>query len=183
MVCAQRRIEHRALWDEFTMKVAMAEEHTHIEKFYYPYNMDFRGRAYTMVAHLSHIGVSAAGEACARECHRRPTAGLQPRPADLLRGQGAGRQRSQVAQGASRHRVYASSVQRTLHRAAQVHFANVFGNDKISIDERVAFADSRMADIVRCAEAPLEDDNRWWMEAAEPFQCLVRTAHARLLRA
>jgi DNA-directed RNA polymerase len=52
-----------------------------------------------------------------------------------------------------------------------IHGANTFGEDKISLDERVRWAYANEENIVRTAENPL--DFLWWTEADKPFQFLA----------
>lgn len=48
-----------------------------------------------------------------------------------------------------------------------VHGANLFGNDKVSLDERMSWAFKHKADAQRVAEDPL--NNQWWTEADKPW--------------
>ena len=41
---------------DFAIKIEVAREMRNEERIYFPHNVDFRGRAYTMHAHLNHIG-------------------------------------------------------------------------------------------------------------------------------
>lgn len=52
-----------------------------------------------------------------------------------------------------------------------VHGANVYGNDKISLDDRVSWVWENNEKIARTAEDPFSD--RWWMDADKPFQFLA----------
>ena len=45
-----------ALRCDFSLKLAVAKSYMNIEKFYYPQNIDFRGRLYPIPPHLNHIG-------------------------------------------------------------------------------------------------------------------------------
>lgn len=53
----------------------------------------------------------------------------------------------------------------------KVRLANEFGVDKVSFDERVAWADKHIADIMATAADPL--DHKWWVEADDPWQALA----------
>lgn len=56
----------------------------------------------------------------------------------------------------------------------KVHLANLFGNNKISHAERIAWCDDHMEDIFDSAKNPLgADAGKWWLQAEEPFQCLA----------
>jgi len=51
-----------------------------------------------------------------------------------------------------------------------VHIANCWGEDKVSLEDRLEWTNSHKEDIYRCAKEPL--DNKWWMEADKPWQFL-----------
>lgn len=102
--------------------------------FYLPHSVDFRGRAYPIPPHLSHIG------------------------SDLSRGL------LEFAEG------------RELGPDGlfwlKVQFSNMCGNDKCSLKDRAAFADSHMEDIRASAKDPLALKS-FWRGADEPWQCLA----------
>lgn len=52
-----------------------------------------------------------------------------------------------------------------------VHGANVWGEDKCSLDDRVAWVQANETRILRAAEEPFEE--RFWMDADKPFQFLA----------
>jgi DNA-directed RNA polymerase len=54
----------------------------------------------------------------------------------------------------------------------KVHLANVFGNDKITFEDRVRFVETNMEHIKDSASNPL-GGQRWWLEADKPWQCLA----------
>ena len=54
-----------------------------------------------------------------------------------------------------------------------VHAANCFGQDKLSVVDRVAWSMDHLKAMQACADDPLQ--NRWWMEAGEPFRFLAAT--------
>ncbi|KAI6030315.1 hypothetical protein EDC04DRAFT_2572269 [Pisolithus marmoratus] len=56
-------------------------------------------------------------------------------------------------------------------RWLKIHLANLYGYDKGSFDERVAFVMNHLDDIYDSAERPLEG-RRWWTTAGDPWQCL-----------
>ncbi|KAH9925646.1 DNA/RNA polymerase [Epithele typhae] len=56
-------------------------------------------------------------------------------------------------------------------RWLKVHLANVFGYDKASFDERVAFVHEHLEDVFDSADHPL-DGKQWWRKADDPWQCL-----------
>lgn len=57
-------------------------------------------------------------------------------------------------------------------RWLKIHLANVFGLDKASFDEREAFADENVDNIVDSVTKPF-DGTRWWLSAEDPWQCLA----------
>ncbi|KYK61347.1 DNA-directed RNA polymerase [Drechmeria coniospora] len=57
-------------------------------------------------------------------------------------------------------------------RWLKIHLANLYGLDKSSFDEREAFADDNVTNIVDSAKNPLAG-NRWWLKAEDPWQCLA----------
>lgn len=52
-----------------------------------------------------------------------------------------------------------------------VHGANVWGEDKVSLDDRVQWVLQNEARIIRAGEEPFEE--RFWMDADKPFQFLA----------
>ncbi|KAA1474146.1 DNA/RNA polymerase [Dentipellis sp. KUC8613] len=57
-------------------------------------------------------------------------------------------------------------------RWLKIHLANLYGYDKATFDERVAFVEQRLDDIFDSAENPLTG-RRWWGKADDPWQCLA----------
>jgi len=60
-----------------------------------------------------------------------------------------------------------------------VHAANVWGNDKVSLDDRVAWVQENSDDILRYAAAPMEFTG--WMEADKPFSFLAACMEINML--
>ena len=54
----------------------------------------------------------------------------------------------------------------------KVHLCNLFGNNKMSRDDRVQWVDDHMDDVMNSALYPTSGD-RWWSEAENPFQALA----------
>ncbi|CCH62285.1 hypothetical protein TBLA_0G03490 [Henningerozyma blattae CBS 6284] len=54
----------------------------------------------------------------------------------------------------------------------KVHLANLFGYDKASLDDRIAFANQHIEDLKDSAEHPL-DGKGWWQSADKPWQALA----------
>ncbi|OAA80218.1 DNA-directed RNA polymerase, bacteriophage type [Akanthomyces lecanii RCEF 1005] len=57
-------------------------------------------------------------------------------------------------------------------RWLKIHFANVYGLDKASFEEREAFANESVDKIVETVTNPL-NGSRWWLKAEDPWQCLA----------
>ena len=57
-------------------------------------------------------------------------------------------------------------------RWLKIHLANVYGLDKASFDDREAFTNDNIANIVESTEKPFEG-SKWWLGAEEPWQCLA----------
>jgi DNA-directed RNA polymerase len=53
----------------------------------------------------------------------------------------------------------------------KVHAANVYGEDKMSYEGRVAWVDKHAGDIEKAVSNP--GDNQWWQEAENPWQFLA----------
>ncbi|KAL8997214.1 MAG: hypothetical protein Q9169_003480 [Polycauliona sp. 2 TL-2023] len=124
-------------YQNFQLEIARAYLN---ETFYFPHNVDFRGRAYPMSPFLNYMGP------------------------DLCRGLltfGVGKP-------------LGSSGLRWL----KIHLANVFGYDKASFEERVAFAEAHRGDVFESASNPLKG-KRWWLQAEDPWQCLAACKELR----
>lgn len=127
----------RRCFQNFQLEIARAYVN---ETFYFPHNVDFRGRAYPMSPFLNYMG------------------------ADLCRGLlmfGIGKP-------------LGSSGLRWL----KIHLANVYGYDKASFEDRVAFVEDHRADIFDSANEPLTG-SRWWLTAEDPWQCLAACKELR----
>lgn len=104
--------------------------------FYFPHNLDFRGRAYPIPPHLNHLG------------------------SDICRG---------LLKFAEKKPLGAKGLY-----WLKVHLANLFGINKVSFDDRVAWTDQRLHMIHLAAEQPLSEAAReWWLRADEPWQALA----------
>ena len=103
------------------------------DTFYYPHQMDFRGRVYTVPHPLTVQG------------------------SDLCRG---------LLQFSEALPIETDEAARWL----AIHGANAFGYDKVSFEDRVKWSVDNTSDIQRCAEDPY--NNRWWLEADDPWQFL-----------
>ena len=69
-------------------------------------------------------------------------------------------------------------------RWLKIHVANVYGKDKMKLDEREQFAENNLESIFDSADNPLEVPTRrdlvlthqgkkWWLDAEDPWQCLA----------
>ncbi|KAF5017928.1 hypothetical protein F66182_10112 [Fusarium sp. NRRL 66182] len=57
-------------------------------------------------------------------------------------------------------------------RWLKIHFANLYGYDKASFDEREAFTTDNIGNIRESVNNPL-GGSRWWLKAEDPWQCLA----------
>jgi DNA-directed RNA polymerase len=57
----------------------------------------------------------------------------------------------------------------------KIHLCNLFGHNKVSLDDRMAWVESHLDEVRDSAERPLEG-RRWWLSAEEPFQALAACA-------
>jgi len=53
----------------------------------------------------------------------------------------------------------------------KVHIANLFGVDKVSFDDRIAWVDENTEELLACAAEPM--DNKLWLDADKPFMAWV----------
>lgn len=112
----------------------LAKKFSNVPAFYFPYQLDFRGRVYTVPTFLT------------------------PQGSDLARGL------LLFSEGAT-----------MLHNDdafwLAVYGANLFGKDKITFEERVAWVQENEASILAVGKDPLAC--QWWQEADEPWQFLA----------
>lgn len=125
--------ELHSLRCDLEIKIKIAEDFSN-DEFYYPWNLDFRGRAYPIPPNLSHIG------------------------SDLCRGLLL----FSEAKPLGPHGLF----------WVKVHLANLFGKNKISLDDRVAWVDGNMDKVQETVSKPL-DGSLWWCEADKPFSALA----------
>lgn len=132
----QHNSDLHSLRCDTTLKLNQAEELRGEREFYFPFNVDFRGRVYPIPAHLNHMGN------------------------DLCRG------------------ILSFAESRPLGerglRWLKIQLANLYGEDKCSFDERVAFVDANIEHVLESARRPNEYD--WWLDADKPWQALA-TCH------
>ena len=182
------------------------------DTFYFPYNLDFRGRAYPVPPNLNHLGESSCGYMLCifimcflSSCI--PCTSDRKQLSDVCCIVLAVQYCKQAAQQhkllKSSHILLLSPSTPSIHptpppplntgsdlcRALlvfdevkalgdsglfwmKVHLSNLFGNNKVSHDDRVAFVESHMQKILESVESPLEGE-MWWSTAEEPFQALA----------
>lgn len=112
----------------------LADKFSRAEKFYFPYQLDFRGRVYTVPSFLSPQGTDLARSL-------------------LLFADGVPMMNDEDAYWLA------------------VSGANLFGKDKVSFEERVAWVKDNEANILGVAEDPT--GYLWWQDADEPWQFLA----------
>ena len=128
-----KNAELHSLRCDLQLKIWVAENFVD-DRIYYPYNLDFRGRAYPVPQNLSHLG------------------------SDLCRG------------------LLTFEEAKPLGSVGfdwlKVQLANLFGNNKQSLRDRVDWVDKHFDEIFDSVKHPL-DGKRWWATAEEPFQALA----------
>eukprot|EP01127_Copromyxa_protea_P018049 TRINITY_DN5595_c0_g1_i1.p1 TRINITY_DN5595_c0_g1~~TRINITY_DN5595_c0_g1_i1.p1 ORF type:complete len:970 (-),score=195.17 TRINITY_DN5595_c0_g1_i1:17-2752(-) len=127
-------IDNNSLRGAFLLKLDAIRMMKKEPKFYYPYNMDFRGRVYPIPAHLNHIG------------------------SDLGRG---------LMMFAEPKRLGVRGFQ-----WLQIHIATLAGLSKATHDERIAYVQEHIEEIMECALQPLSG-SRSWMQKDDPWQYLA----------
>eukprot|EP00924_Labyrinthula_sp_SR-Ha-C_P010052 snap_masked-scaffold_40-processed-gene-0.36-mRNA-1 protein AED:0.20 eAED:0.22 QI:0/0/0/1/1/1/2/0/934 len=105
------------------------------DRFWFPFNYDFRGRVYPLPPHLNHLQGDLA------------RALLMFQKGKVLGPRGL--------------------------RWLKIHLANLFGNDKVSFDEREQYVNDMIysGEINKMAQKPLE--NQKWAEADYPYQAIA----------
>lgn len=104
------------------------------EKFYFPHNLDFRGRAYPLSPHFNHLGNDMSrGLLIFWKGKRLGPDGL---------------------------------------KWLKVHLSNLFGVDKVPLEDREKFTEEHLEDIRDSAENPL-NGRGWWKTADKPWQALA----------
>ncbi|KAG9143327.1 hypothetical protein Leryth_018597 [Lithospermum erythrorhizon] len=128
--------ERHSLRCDVELKLSVARKMRDEEGFYYPHNLDFRGRAYPMHPHLNHLS------------------------SDLCRG---------ILEFAEGRPLGKSGL-----HWLKIHLANLYGGgvEKLPYDDRLAFVENHLNDILDSANNSL-NGKRWWLHAEDPFQCLA----------
>lgn len=131
-----RRLKNEtySLWCDMLYKLSIAN-HFKDEIFFFPHNMDFRGRVYPVPPHFTHLG------------------GDSIRSLFLF------------AEG--------KPIGKDGLRWLKLHLINLTGFKKRqSIEERIAYADMILDDILDSAENPLTG-RKWWQTSDDPWQTLA----------
>lgn len=119
---------------QFSRMLWVANRFKDEDEFYFPHQMDFRGRVYAVPLFLNPQGDDASH--------------------GLLQ--------------------FANSVPIGDEEGASwlaIHGAGLWGVDKVSLGERVAWVEENEAEIIASAENPY--DNRFWLTAEKPWQALA----------
>lgn len=104
------------------------------DEIYFPYQLDFRGRAYAVTSYL------------------------QPQGSDF-------------AKGLLTFAVKLPLIDFDSVKWLAIYGANLYGNDKISYDDRLLWVLENEENIIESAKNPLK--NTWWTKADKPFQFLA----------
>ncbi len=110
--------------------LVMARKFSQYDRFYFPYQTDFRGRIYAVPQTLN------------------------PQGSDLSKA---------LLHFADGDEIDSPEAELWFF----VHGANCFGIDKVTFEQRKQWVKDNEAEILKAAHSPL--DNKWWMEADEPF--------------
>ncbi|EKX54674.1 RNA polymerase, single subunit, mitochondrial [Guillardia theta CCMP2712] len=132
----QRNKDLHSLRCSLINQLHVATTMSDFKEFFFPHNLDFRGRAYPIPPHLNHLG------------------------SDICRG------------------LLKFSKKKPLGKKGfywlKVHLANLFGENKISYDDRVKWTEERMSQILHSAKNPLDSASRkFWLSADDPWQALA----------
>lgn len=103
------------------------------EKFYFPHNIDFRGRAYPLSPNFNHLGN------------------------DLTRSLFLFWEGKELGE--------------TGLKWLKIHLANVYGNNKLSFNDRIKFVDNNLSNVFDSAKNPYALDS-WWLKGDDPWQTL-----------
>jgi DNA-directed RNA polymerase, mitochondrial len=129
----QKNAENHSSRCDLQIKFNIAEEFRD-DVIFFPWNVDFRGRAYPVPPNLNHMG----DDKCRGILYFAEGKPLGKRGFEWLK----------------------------------CHLCNLFGNNKISQQDRIKWAEDHIAEIIDSAESPI-DGRRWWLTAEEPYQALA----------
>lgn len=152
----------RSLRCSAILKLNQAVRFKDAEKIYFPYNLDFRGRA-CKFGPWTFIGNEFG---FIRRPHFRPPS--DPVPPHL----------SNVGSDLCRGMLKFSDAKPLGKRGLywlKVHLANFAGKDKMSFDDRAKYTDDNMQNVRDSIKHPFSE-NPWWMTLDDPFQGLA-TCH------
>ncbi|XP_054835428.1 DNA-directed RNA polymerase, mitochondrial isoform X2 [Eublepharis macularius] len=132
--CRKKAMEMFSLRMDALYKLSIAK-HMQDRTFWFPHNMDFRGRTYPCPPHFNHLG-SDLTRAILLFAEGKP---LGPHGLNWLK----------------------------------IHLINLTGlKKKNSLQDRLAYADEVIEDILDSADYPLTG-RKWWMTTDEPWQALA----------
>lgn len=132
--CRKKTVEMYSLRMDALYKLSIAN-HVRDQVFWFPHNMDFRGRTYPCPPYFNHLG-SDVTRAILLFAEGKP---LGPRGLDWLK----------------------------------IHLVNLTGlKKKSSLQERLAYANEVLEEILDSADHPLTG-RKWWMDTDEPWQALA----------
>lgn len=129
----QKNAENHSLRCDLEIKFSIADEFRD-DVIYFPWNVDFRGRAYPVPPNLNHMG----SDKCRGMLYFAEGKPLGKRGFEWLK----------------------------------IHLCNLFGNNKIPLEERVKWTEDHISDIHDSAINPIHG-SRWWATAEEPYQALA----------
>jgi DNA-directed RNA polymerase, mitochondrial len=129
----QKNAENHSLRCDLEIKFNIADEFRD-DVIYFPWNVDFRGRAYPVPPNLNHMG----SDKCRGMLYFAVGKPLGKRGFEWLK----------------------------------IHLCNLFGNNKISLSDRIKWTEEHLSQILESAENPIEGE-RWWATAEEPYQALA----------
>ena len=148
------------------LKLNQAKKFQHFEKIYFPYNLDFRGRACKCLRfHLITFSLREVLKILNFYYLFFYDSFEDPVPPHL----------SNVGSDLCRGMLTFSEAKPLGKRGLywlKVHLANFAGKDKMSFDDRANYVDDNIENVRECARDPFSG-NEWWMELDDPFQGLA----------
>lgn len=130
------------------LKLKVAEDYSDSE-FYFPHNVDFRGLCRDLFIYLTNIFI---GRAYPIPPH------LNHLGSDLNRG---------LLKFSKSVPIGSKGI-----FWLKIHLANLCGQDKSSFDERIAYIDANIENIMDSCDRPL-NGRRWWLKSENPWQTLA----------
>jgi DNA-directed RNA polymerase, mitochondrial len=146
------------------LKLNQARKFRDLDKIYFPYNLDFRGRACKFV-HLCCDSISHNILFCVLTIRFVWLERIDPIPPHL----------SNVGSDLCRGMLTFAQAKPLGKRGLfwlKVHLANFAGKDKMSFEKRAAYIDDNMENVKASVANPFSE-NPWWMTLDDPFQGLA----------